>query len=138
MASFSPSAFVASVKKAVNPIALRGLALAGAAMAESIRHRISIQGPPPSEPGRAPHMETGTLHDSIFWEVDPVNMRVYVVADTPYAYYLEYGTSTMAPRPYMRTGLSEFASAQAARYVSLAFAAPRTPVDESLMRTTIH
>ncbi len=122
------------LQAAVRPVAMRGLEMAGAAMAADIRRRIAIQGPPRSDPNQPPHQDSGLLHDSIFWESDPVNMRVYVIADTPYAVLVEMGTSKMAPRPHMRSGLSGRFQSIASRWVSVAFAAPGYPVDTSLQR----
>lgn len=55
----------------------------------------------PSKPGEPPNADTGILHTSI--EVHRVApLRVQVVAEAPYAAALEFGTSKMIERPYMR------------------------------------
>jgi len=131
MARFSPARFIAGVKSAVRPIAVKGLDLAGRAMVAEIKARISTPGPEASRPGESPHLQTGTLYASIRHEVDPVNLRVFVIADTEYAYYLEFGTFDVAPRPFMRRGLAAMAEGDFARWVSVAFAAPRPPTDSS-------
>ncbi len=135
--SFNPAAWQQRIRQAVRPIALRGLALAGAAMAADVRRAVGVEwGGVPSRPGQPPKMRTGELRNSIFWEVDDVNMRVYVIADTPYAFYLEFGTLEMAPRPVMRGTLAGVGSLLS-RYVSVAFAAPSTPVDTSFLRGNV-
>lgn len=134
MNPFSPSLFQAMLQRAVRPVAMRGLEMAGAALAADIRRRIAIEGPPRSAPGQPPHMDSGELHDSIVWEADPINMRVYVIADAPHAALVEYGTSRVAPRPFMRESLSGAAHTLLSRWVSTAFAAPGYPVDTSLQR----
>lgn len=55
----------------------------------------------PSLPGEPPNADTGTLDRSI--HVEPVDdLTAKVVADAPYAASLEYGTSKMVERPFMR------------------------------------
>lgn len=131
MAGFNPTAFIRNVKAAVRPAAVKGLELAGAAIAADVRNRIATQGPPRSAPGEAPHKDSGLLYLSVWWEVDEVNLRVYIVADTPYAYLLEYGTARMAPRPFLRRGVAKAATLASDR-IALAFAAPYVAVDRSL------
>ncbi|PRD41409.1 hypothetical protein C5748_22025 [Phyllobacterium phragmitis] len=61
----------------------------------------------PSRPGEPPNMDTGDLIRSIETTVEAQNPpTVHVTAGgpvAPYAAYLEYGTSKMAERPFMRT-----------------------------------
>jgi HK97 gp10 family phage protein len=55
----------------------------------------------PSAPGSAPNQDTGRLADNI--EVTQVgNLRVLIASTAPYSAALEYGTSKMAERPFMR------------------------------------
>lgn len=55
----------------------------------------------PSKPGQPPSADTHILDTSI--EVHQVApLRVQVVAEAPYAAALEFGTSKMIERPYMR------------------------------------
>jgi HK97 gp10 family phage protein len=66
---------------------------------------ISTPYPPSSTPGDPPHMRTGDLMRSI---QQNKRGRTYVISagtdggTASYASYLEYGTSKMAPRPFMR------------------------------------
>lgn len=55
----------------------------------------------PSKPGEPPNEDTGILRTNI--EVHQVApLRVQVSSNAPYAAALEFGTSKMAERPYMR------------------------------------
>lgn len=55
----------------------------------------------PSLPGNPPLNDSGHLRSNIHVE-QPAPLRVLVVADAEYAAALEYGTSKMAERPFMR------------------------------------
>jgi len=57
-----------------------------------------------SPPGAAPNADTGELHQSITSVValdSPALIQVDTGANAPYAEALEFGTSKMAPRPFM-------------------------------------
>lgn len=57
----------------------------------------------PSAPGQPPNRDTGLLDGSIDTEIrSQMPPSVAVTSRAPYAAHLEYGTSRMAPRPYMR------------------------------------
>ncbi|WP_267395257.1 HK97-gp10 family putative phage morphogenesis protein [Sphingomonas sp. GC_Shp_1] len=59
----------------------------------------------PSAPGQPPNEDTGHLRDNIETvHVEP--LRVEVRSNAEYAIALEYGTSKMAERPYMRPALA--------------------------------
>lgn len=68
----------------------------------------SISGPGhvPSAPGEAPNADTRLLDTSIFTVVVGPN-RVNVESTAPYAAALEFGTSRMAERPYMRPAVNK-------------------------------
>lgn len=55
----------------------------------------------PSAPGSAPNNDTGVLAGNIE-TVQAAPLRVEVTSNAPYAAALEFGTSKMAERPYMR------------------------------------
>ena len=131
MKLFDPKKFPELLWNSCRPAIIQSLHIAGAAMALDVQRRISTFGPPRSSPGEPPHVDTGNLLKHIWWDVDEKNLVVYVIADTKYAYYLEYGTSKMAPRPFMRNKAPEYAAAYASKWIVTAFAAPRSPVDES-------
>lgn len=59
-----------------------------------------------SAPGEAPASDTGTLVKSITTRYDLGSLSGRVVAQAKYAPYLEYGTATMAPRPFLRPALA--------------------------------
>lgn len=57
-------------------------------------------------------VDTGFLKNSIHTEIVANNWRVYaadVIADAHYAGFVEYGTSRMAPQPYMGPALDRVA-----------------------------
>ena len=59
----------------------------------------------PSLPGNPPAVDTGTLRRSVTYSVDEKNLTGYVgsvLNDPPYGAYLEYGTSRMKPRPWLK------------------------------------
>ena len=60
-----------------------------------------------SAPGEAPATDTGQLVRSITMSVDDNDGEVVgtIRASAPYAAALEFGTSNIAPRPYMQPGL---------------------------------
>lgn len=55
----------------------------------------------PSKPGDPPNQDTGVLGNNIE-TVQVTPLRVEVSSNAPYAAALEFGTSKMAERPYMR------------------------------------
>jgi len=67
----------------------------------------SLTGKSPSAPGEPPGKITGTLGRGITHEVEkkPDSVVGRVGTNIIYAVPLEFGTSTMAARPFMRPGL---------------------------------
>lgn len=64
---------------------------------------ISGAGHVPSLPGQPPNRDTGLLDSSIDTRIVAQNPpTVHVTANAPYAAFLEWGTSKMAERPFMR------------------------------------
>lgn len=66
----------------------------------------------PSLPGNPPAVDTGNLRESIRYEVHEEEKEVYGVVgstqkDPNYAVYTEYGTSRMAPRPWLRPAMEK-------------------------------
>lgn len=64
----------------------------------------------PSKPGNPPAPDTGNLRNSIRYEVHGQGKEVYgIVGSTQkepdYATWTEYGTSKMAPRPWLRPNM---------------------------------
>lgn len=79
-----------------------------------------------SAPGEAPASDTGTLVNRIRTSYDPDNLVGTITASTAYAAPLEYGTSRMAARPYLRPALAnrlDAITADIQREVSAAVAA---------------
>lgn len=64
---------------------------------------VSGKGHVPSLPGQPPNRDTGQLDMSIETSIEAQNPpTVHVTSHAPYSAALEYGTSKMAERPYMR------------------------------------
>lgn len=60
-----------------------------------------------SRPGEFPHKDYGTLRTSIAVDVNREALVGRVGSNLPYARYLEFGTSRMAARPFIRRTLAE-------------------------------
>lgn len=75
--------------------------------------KVSKPGPPASLPGEPPHVDTGRLRQSLQPSVvrEGNTIRGSVSTNVEYAPHLEYGTSKMEPRPFMRSTLAEQAEA---------------------------
>lgn len=65
-----------------------------------------------SMPLQAPRKESGNLQNSIDTFVskqeDSFTITLFCAASAPYALYLEYGTSKVAPRPFMLPVLNKY------------------------------
>jgi HK97 gp10 family phage protein len=59
-----------------------------------------------SAPGQPPASDTGRLVSSFLTEPGPEPLSYDVRANAMYAGFLEYGTSKMAPRPFLRPALT--------------------------------
>lgn len=74
--------------------------------AASIRNgAVSGPGHVPSLPGEPPNADTHRLDMSIDAVVAPTGKTVRVRANAPYAAFLEFGTSKMVERPFLRPAL---------------------------------
>lgn len=65
------------------------------------RGAVSGTGHQPSDPGEPPNRESGLLQNHL-GVVQADTLASEVVSDAPYAAALEFGTSRMAARPYLR------------------------------------
>jgi len=97
-----PAKFIATAK--------RGLANAAHAIESKMVDKLSTPGPPPSEAGSSPRIDTGMLVSSINavefnngfkWRIGPT------LPDGLHGAFLEFGTETMAPRPFVRPAYDE-------------------------------
>ncbi|RSV15814.1 HK97 gp10 family phage protein [Sphingomonas sp. ABOLF] len=78
-----------------------GERLQSAAQASIMEGAVSGKGHVPSRPGEPPSNDTQRLHDNIETvRVEP--WKVQVSSNAPYSKALEFGTSKMAERPFMR------------------------------------
>ena len=79
----------------------------GADMIRAEAHRsisagsVSGKGHVPSQPGEPPNREFGGLQDNLKAEL-VAPLEAQVTSEAPYAAALEFGTSRMEARPYMR------------------------------------
>lgn len=85
-------------------------AIAGAVQADAqisiTTGAVSGKGHVPSRPGEPPNNDTGALANSI--EVQPLNdLAARVIVGADYGLALEFGTSKMAERPYMRPAVKK-------------------------------
>lgn len=60
-----------------------------------------------SAPGEPPASDTGRLVSSLRWEFTGSRLSIRIIAGTEYAAYLEFGTSIMLPRPFLRRAILE-------------------------------
>lgn len=67
---------------------------------------VSGKGHVASAPGEAPNADTHRLADNIE-TVQPAPLRVEVSSNAPYSAALEFGTSKMAERPFMRPAVAK-------------------------------
>lgn len=58
-----------------------------------------------SAPGEPPASDTGNLVQNVTIEIDAHNLKATITSNAEYADALEFGTTKMEPRPYMRVGL---------------------------------
>lgn len=95
---------------AFRPASQKALLEVGELIAEdaaaSIRQgAVSGPGHVPSLPGEPPNADTHRLDMSIDAVVNPSGKSVRVRANAPYAAFLEFGTSKMVERPFLRPAL---------------------------------
>jgi HK97 gp10 family phage protein len=66
---------------------------------------VSGAGHVPSAPGQPPNADTHRLDVSIDVRINPSRKSVSVISLAPYSAFLEFGTSRMVERPFMRPAL---------------------------------
>lgn len=84
-----------------------GDTVAAEAAVSITRGSVSGKGHVPSLPGEPPNADTRQLDTNIHLEPDRPRMAIRVVSNAPYSAFLEYGTSKMAARPFLRRALLE-------------------------------
>ncbi len=67
---------------------------------------VSGKGHVPSSPGQPPNQDTGVLANNIETTLE-APLVVHVSSNAPYASALEFGTSRMGERPYMRPAVAK-------------------------------
>lgn len=79
-----------------------GLEIEGEAERSIIAGSITGKGHIPSMPGNPPNQNWGTLASNIETTIESKSPpTVHVTSHAPYSAFLEFGTSKMAPRPFM-------------------------------------
>lgn len=105
----------ANIRRLAGPEMVRrvGAALFAGGQGIQVEAQISItngavsgKGHVPSRPGEPPNQDTGVLGNNIE-TVQVAPLRVEVSSNAQYAAALEYGTSKMAERPYMRPAVAK-------------------------------
>lgn len=84
----------------------KNLDTAADAIASRQRQFLSTPYPPASTPGESPHRRSGDLKSNV-QVVKPGPLVRQIGSNTPYAAFLEVGTSKMAPRPWALKSLME-------------------------------
>jgi len=95
------------LRKLVEDKAKRNMIEACKFLDSYIKH--SISGPSPSAPGEPPGAKTGTLRRSITWEIDKKGNELIgrIGTNLIYSLPLEFGTSKMSARPFLRPALEK-------------------------------
>lgn len=86
----------------------RNLTAAGEYLVAKCQEKIStpnFDGKNPSAPGDPPHLVTGELQESIGYVV--VGDGLQLTASAEHGAYLEFGTSKLAARPFLRPTMQE-------------------------------
>ena len=93
-----------------------GLTAAAITLTRQIKRTVNLGGPgAPSKPGEPPHKQTALLYNS--WQPEAAKGEVLgemtsrAFTHNPYAAFLEFGTSKMAPRPYVQRSIRDSATA---------------------------
>ncbi len=92
-------------EKEISRLVRKKLKLAAEEVANQVKRNIST-GRPASKPGAFPHVDTGRLRNSIFWELAGGNTAI-VGTSVEYGLFLEIGTRRMSPRPFLRPTLGQ-------------------------------
>ena len=66
-----------------------------------ITKSISTEGPPRSEPGNPPNVDTGNLISNFTLDGSEDALAYQITSPDEYSIYLEFGTDRMEPRPYL-------------------------------------
>lgn len=90
-----------TVRKVGSALFAAGQLIAVEAQISISRGAVSGKNHVPSRPGEPPNYDTGVLANNIE-TVQVAPLKVEVSSNAPYAAALEFGTSKMAERPYLR------------------------------------
>ena len=103
----------ASVTQDVEKEVMKNLWAAAIFLQSRLREKINRGNPAPgdnpSAPGEAPKKRTGNLQDNVLIKADKGSLRITVGLglNADYGIWLEFGTSRIAPRPWIRSTWEE-------------------------------
>lgn len=80
-----------------------------------------------SPPGGPPYWRTADLRKSVQSTISWSTKTIYVYADMRYAAYVEFGTSRMKPRPYLRGGLLRYVTTKLGDQIEASYGSVRDP-----------
>lgn len=84
-----------------------GIREATLALEQGAKRLIGEAGDQPSQPGQPPHQVTGELLQSVSHEFEDQGLTGIVGTNDPVGRWLEFGTSKMAARPWLRPALND-------------------------------
>lgn len=91
-----------NTEEVVKALYAAGMAIEIEAELSIVSGSISGKGHIPSAPGQPPNADTRLLDSSIETTIESKSPpTVHVTSHAPYSAFLEFGTSKMAPRPFM-------------------------------------
>jgi hypothetical protein len=91
----------------VNGPVARDLAVRAIRVESAAKTALNNAFPPPSRPGEPPHKRTARLQTSVTWVLgeDSIGLYAAVGTNVDYGYWLEVGTDTIQPRPWLNPAL---------------------------------
>jgi phage gpG-like protein len=110
-----------AVRKAVEDGSWTGLVRAGVILKKKMSETVGVKGHPRSRrslPGEPPRVETNLLRKSISAVPDQAARVVRVGTNQPHGRYMEFGTRTIAPRPWVKRSYIAARNAMQAAYTT--------------------
>lgn len=97
-------------RKQIGAQTLHRMRLAAENIKRGVKADVGKPYPPASRPGKFPKRRTGKFQRSIKFKVvnQTRNKSIILYSDDPKAFWLEYGTRFMAPRPTFRLAMRKY------------------------------
>ena len=102
-----------NAKSKIEVLTRDGVKDVGVMTVQMLRQDLAIQFPPASSPGDPPHRRTGKLQNGIEASYSSTGLKVEITSNrittrdnSLVPFWLEFGTSRMAARPYMRPAMA--------------------------------